>query len=113
MLNVMEPPNKKISNRTVILYFIVMMKSELSSCLYRILIQQKQKREQTVHSNDFYGKTNLDYWYYEEPELDWYLSKFWFGVRKNLNSDYESDTEDPECQKLINVLSQYNEEFQI
>ena len=28
------------------------------------------------------GEMNLDYWLYEEPELDNYLSKFWFSARK-------------------------------
>ena len=39
------------------------------------------------------GPTNLDYWYFEEPGLDKYLTKFWLGVRK---SDIEdaSDNED-------------------
>ena len=47
------------------------------------------------------GETNLDYWYYEEPELDNFLSKFWFGARKNPESDYESDSDDPERQNLM------------
>ena len=47
------------------------------------------------------GELNLDYWYYQEPELDNFLSKFWFGARKDPDSDYESDTEDPERHKLM------------
>ena len=47
------------------------------------------------------GETNLDYWSYEEPELDNYLAKFWFGARKSPDSDYESDTEDPERKNLM------------
>ena len=47
------------------------------------------------------GEVNLDYWRYEEPELDNYLSKFWFGARKNPESDYESDNDDPERQNLM------------
>ena len=38
---------------------------------------------------------------YEEPELDNFLSKFWFGARKDPDSDYESDEEDPEHHKLM------------
>ena len=29
------------------------------------------------------GESNLDYWNYEEPELDSFLSRFWFGARKD------------------------------
>ena len=47
------------------------------------------------------GETNVDYWYYEEPELDCYLSKFWFGARKDPDSDYESDNDDPERTNLM------------
>ena len=47
------------------------------------------------------GEVNLEYWSYEEPELDNYLSKFWFGARKNPDSDYESDKDYPECQNLM------------
>ena len=47
------------------------------------------------------GESNLEYWSYEEPELDNYLSKFWFGARKTADSDYESDSEDPERHNLM------------
>ena len=47
------------------------------------------------------GETNVDYWYYKEPELDCYLSKFWFGARKDPDSDYESDNDDPERTNLM------------
>ena len=47
------------------------------------------------------GESNLDYWSYEEPELDNFLSKFWFGARKDPESDYETDEEDPEHHNLM------------
>ena len=42
------------------------------------------------------GETNLDYWSYDEPELDNYLSKFWFGARKCPDEYFEEDPNDPE-----------------
>ena len=47
------------------------------------------------------GESNVDYWFYEEPELDNYLSKFYFGARKDADSDFETDSEDPERQELM------------
>ena len=43
----------------------------------------------------------LDYWNYEEPDLDSYLCKFWFGARKDPDSDFESDSEDPGRKSLM------------
>ena len=41
-----------------------------------------------------HGCTNTDYWYFEEPELDNYLAKFWLCVWKEEDSDSdESDIE--------------------
>ena len=43
------------------------------------------------------GCTNTDYWYFEEPELDNFLAKFWLCTRKEEQSDSEeSDNDDPE-----------------
>ena len=43
------------------------------------------------------GCTNSDYWYFEEPELDNYLAKFWLCICKDDHSDSEdSGPEDPE-----------------
>ena len=47
------------------------------------------------------GESNLDYWNYEEPELDSFLSRFWFGARKDPNDDYVSDNEDPDRKSLM------------
>ena len=47
------------------------------------------------------GKDNLDYWTYEEDELDMMLEKFWFGARKDPDSEYETDDEDPQKQSLM------------
>ena len=74
--------------------------------------QQGQKNRNTIKTQerancafrrflDECGEKDLDYWNYEEPELDSYLSKFWFGARKSPNSDYESDQDDSEKTKLM------------
>ena len=42
------------------------------------------------------GKSNLEYWYYDEEELDNMLAKFYHGAHKDPDSDFESDPEDPE-----------------
>ena len=42
------------------------------------------------------GCTDLKYWFFEEPELDKHLAKFWLGVRKY---DNEDDSEDEEHDK--------------
>ena len=48
--------------------------------------------------------TDLDYWFYEEPQLDKWLAKFWLCVRKPDDSDTESDVEeDPD--KKTNMYS--------
>ena len=46
------------------------------------------------------GETDLNYWNYDEPDLDGFLSKFWFGARKSADSDYESDADDSDKSKL-------------
>ena len=46
-------------------------------------------------------ETDLNYWNYTEPDLDAYLSKFWFGARKSPDSHYESDDNDSERTKLM------------
>ena len=38
---------------------------------------------------------SLEYWFFEEPELDNWLAKFWLCVRKDEN---DSDTEDEDSQ---------------
>ena len=47
------------------------------------------------------GEEHTEYWNYTEPELDNFLSKFWFGARKDPDDDYESDTDDPEKKSLM------------
>ena len=49
-----------------------------------------------------YGKTgeDLEYWNYTESELDNFLSKFWFGARKDTSDENdENEDEDPENKK--------------
>ena len=47
------------------------------------------------------GEQDTDYWNFTEPDLDSFLSKFWFGARKDPDKDYESNTDDPEKQSLM------------
>ena len=37
------------------------------------------------------GCADLDYWLFEEPELDRYLAKFWLGLRKSEEEDMSED----------------------
>ena len=39
---------------------------------------------------------NTDYWYFDEPELDNYLAKFWLGVQK---CDIDDTSDDEECDR--------------
>ena len=36
----------------------------------------------------------MEYWYYEEDELDKMLEKFWFGAHKDTDSDNDTDDGD-------------------
>ena len=52
------------------------------------------------------GCDNLEYWFYEKPELDKYLAKFWLGVRKydmEDNSDDEENTDNSKIDKLYSA----------
>ena len=56
------------------------------------------------------GCTNTDYWFFEEPELDNYLAKFWLGVRKeeDIDSDSENDQKDQKDIKYsVNTLRNF------
>ena len=55
--------------------------------------EKSEKKAHKVFTNflNQIGATEVDYWSYEEPELDNYLAKFWLGVRKY---DCDLDTED-------------------
>ena len=44
-------------------------------------------------------QNDLDYWYFSEPRLDKYLSKFWFCACKNITCVEDSQEEDPEFYK--------------
>ena len=44
-------------------------------------------------------QNDLDYWYFSEPRLDKYLSKFWFCARKNITCEEDSQEEDPELKQ--------------
>ena len=44
-----------------------------------------------------HGCTDTNYWYFEEPELDNFLAKFWLCVHKDDDDESdESDQEDPD-----------------
>ena len=56
------------------------------------------------------GASDLDYWLYEEPELDRYLAKFWLGCRKvntDEASDNEQDTDKKESLYSANTLKNF------
>ena len=100
----MEPPAKKLkakSNR-----FIVYSEEELKSKHEASVNKNTKHSEDRAHSafTKFLsqtGKTDLDYWLYEEDELDIMLEKFWFGARKDGDTDYLSDHDDDQKTKLM------------
>ena len=62
------------------------------------------------------GEMNTDYWSYDEPELDSFLSKFWFGARKDPDSEYETDSDDPDKQILMysaNTMLCFKSDFKV
>ena len=86
--------------------FIVMSDEDLE------LKSQKSKNENTVKAERKAHKAftnflivmgvqeeNCDYWHFTEPELDGYLSKFWFGVHKAPAEDSQDD--DPELKQQL------------
>ena len=42
-----------------------------------------------------------DYWNYDEPSLDSYLAKFWFGVRKDVTENSQDADDDPELKDRL------------
>ena len=100
----MEPPNKK--KKTVKHKFVIYSDAEIKAK------QEARKNRNTTKTEERAdrafrrflsqcGETDLNYWNYTEPDLDAYLSKFWFGARKDPDSDYKSDNEDPERKQLM------------
>ena len=71
--------------------------------LVRTEIQLKVRSVQTLLFKVLlqYGKSDLHYWNYDEEELDSMLAKFWFGARKDPDTDEETDTEDPKKMNLM------------
>ena len=65
--------------------------------------QQKLKKGQTEYLEFLTecGKNQLDYCNYVKSELDNYLANFWFGACKDPDSDYETDSDDPEKKSLM------------
>ena len=56
------------------------------------------------------GCNDLEYWLYEEPELDNYLAKYWLGARKytqHKDSDDEAKNKDV-TDKLYSVNTIHN-----
>ena len=100
----MEPPRKKLkgkSNR-----FVLYSEDELKS-KHDASINKNTKHSEERANTSFrkflaqVGKTDLDYWLYEEDELDIMLEKFWFGARKDPDTDYQSDNDDSQKTKLM------------
>ena len=44
---------------------------------------------------------NTDYWNYEEPQLDNYLAKFWFGAHKDICNDEDSQDSNVEGKERL------------
>ena len=82
---------------------------ELANKSKRAKNENTEKAEKRAHKafNNFLlaigiSEDKTDYWNYEEPELDNYLAKFWFGARKISDNDEEEDTtDDPELKQRM------------
>ena len=61
--------------------YVVLTDDQLASKLQCGKNINTEKSEKKAFTNFLkkHGTTDLDYWYYEEPELDNYLAKFWLG----------------------------------
>ena len=59
--------------------------------------EKAEKRAHTAFTNFLLAmgldKNKTDYWNFEEPELDGYLAKFWFGARKLKQEDDDKEQE--------------------
>ena len=101
----MEPPKKKVKKsdkQRFVLYSDKEIKDK----------QEANKNKNTTKTEDRannafqkflkqIGKTDLDYWNYDEEELDNMLCKFYYGARKDPDSDYDSDSDDPQKTRLM------------
>ena len=97
MLFVMGPAQKKFTNKAS--KFIVYLNEDIrAKHLAGKNVNTTKTEEDHVFSRFLKqcGETNLDYWFYEEPKLDSFLSNFWFGARKDPDSDYETDSDNSE-----------------
>ena len=70
----------------------------------KIRTPPRVKTEPTVLFKSFcsrQGKTDLEYWFYEEPELDKMLEQFWFGARKDINLESDNESEAANDEDLL------------
>ena len=57
--------------------------------------KSKQKFSQQI------GCSDLKYWFYDEEDLDNFLTKFYFRAHKNPDADAEADEDDPQKTSLM------------
>ena len=104
-LDAMEPKQKKqkkVHNSCFVLYSEEELKEKHD------LSKNKNTIKSEARANSAFqkflvqaGKEDLQYWFYEETELDEMLEKFWFGARKCSESDNETEGEDTEKEDLM------------
>ena len=79
----MEPPNKKTKSDKYkyAMYSEEEVKARPAAGKNIKTMKRKEQADRAVRKFlSEAGETNLDYWYYEEPELDSYASCFWFSA---------------------------------
>ena len=100
----MDPPKKKFKTQKhkFVVYSDAEIKAKQEAGKNRNTTKTEERADHAFRRFlEECGATDLNYWYFDEPDLDNYLSKFWFGARKDPESDYESDEDDPERKKLM------------
>ena len=98
----MEPPHKKVKPNEKP-HFVLYSDEELQrkhDASKNINTTRSEERANSVFQKFLQqaGKKDLNYWYYDEPELDQMLEKFWFGARKDINLDTYNEAGDCETE---------------
>ena len=99
----MEPVKKKLKTKSD--RFVLYSEQELKS-KHDASINKNTKHSEDRANSAFQkfltqaGKTDLNYWLYEEDELDLMLEQFWFGARKDPDNCYDSDEDDSQRTNL-------------
>ena len=101
-----RPKQRKISDNY---QHVVITDNELDKKLQgdkNINTEKSEKRAHKAFTNFLkqHGATDLVYWYFEEPELDNYLAKFWLGCRK-INTEDGSDVDEDDTVKKDQLYS--------